>query len=72
MINYETYCKIRDCRERQQPTLVQTARALGLNAQTVAKWAKCTHYRARRHTPRSSRLDRFKERVMDKNKGGLR
>ena len=29
MINYETYCKIRDHRERQGLTITQTARAFG-------------------------------------------
>ncbi len=41
MIDYETYCKIKDCHERQQLTIAQTARALGLHAQTVAKWVTC-------------------------------
>lgn len=29
MIDYETYCKIRDHHERQKLTITQTARALG-------------------------------------------
>jgi hypothetical protein len=28
MIDYETYCKIKDCHERQHLTIAQTARAL--------------------------------------------
>ena len=64
MIDYETYCKIKDCHERQQLTVAQTARALGLHAQTVAKWAIRTPYQARQSVPRSSRLDPFKTRVV--------
>ena len=64
MIDYETYCKIRDCHERQQLTIAQTARALGLHAQTVAKWVRRTQYRARQAPSRSSRLDPFKARIV--------
>ena len=54
MIDYETYCKIKDCHERQRLTLAQTARALGLHADTVAKWAHRTQYRARHSVPFSA------------------
>ena len=64
MIDYETYCKIKDCHERQQLTIAQTARALGLHAQTVAKWVQRSQYRARHSAPRSSRLDPFKARIV--------
>lgn len=64
MIDYETYCKIKDCHGRQQLTVAQTARALGLHAETVAKWVRCAQYRARQAVPRSSRLDPFKARIV--------
>src|SRR5260370_12986476 len=64
MIDYETYCKIKDCHGRQQLTVAQTARALGLSAQTVTKWVQCAQYRARQQLPRRSRLDPFKTRVI--------
>ena len=64
MIDYELYCKIKDCHERQGLTVAQTARALGLHAQTVGKWAQRSAYRARHAVPRSSRLDPFKARVV--------
>ena len=64
MIDYETYCKIRDCHERQQLTIAQTARTLGLHAQTVGKWVQRSAYRARQSVPRGSRLDPFKARVV--------
>lgn len=64
MIDYETYCKIKDCHERQHLTIAQTARALGLHADTVTKWAQCPQYRARHSVPRRSQLDPFKARVV--------
>ena len=64
MIDYETYCKIRDCHGRQRLTIAQTARVLGLHAQTVAKWVHRAQYRARQALPRSSRLDPFKAHIV--------
>jgi len=60
MIDYETFCKIHDYHERQGLSIAQTARALGLHAQTVAKWVKRARYEARRAPARASRLDPFK------------
>jgi transposase len=64
MIDYETYCKIKDCHGRQHLTIAQTARALGLHADTVATWVHCPQYHARQAVPRSSRLDPFKDRIV--------
>lgn len=64
MIDYQTYCKIHDHYERQQLTVTQTARALGLHWQTVAKWLRVAQYRPRRSRPRASRLDPFKGQVV--------
>jgi transposase len=64
MIDYETYCKIKDCHERQHLTVAQTARALGLHADTVAKWVQRAQYCARHSVPRRSQLDPFKARVV--------
>jgi transposase len=64
MIDYETYCKIKDYHDRQHLTVAQTARTLGLNAQTVRKWVKSSQYHARHSVPRSSRLDPFKDQVV--------
>jgi DNA-binding transcriptional regulator YiaG len=38
VIDYETYARIRDCRDRQGLTITQIARTLGLHRETVAKW----------------------------------
>jgi transposase len=64
MIDYETYCKIKNCHERQHLSIAQTARALGLHPETVAKWVKCPQYRPRQPVSRSSRLDPFKARIV--------
>ena len=63
MIDYETFCKIRDCRERQHLTVAQTARALHLHPRTVAKWSARSHFEPRRRVSRGSLLDPFKPRI---------
>ena len=63
MIDYETFCKIHDCRERQRLTVAQTARALHLHPKTVAKWSARSHFEPRRSVSRGSALDPFKPRV---------
>lgn len=60
MLDYETYCKIRDHFDRQALTITQTARALGLHPQTVSKWVRIEQYRPRRSTPRKTQLDPYK------------
>jgi transposase len=60
VIDYETFCKIHDHHERQGLSIAQTARALGLHAETVAKWVKRARYEARRAPARVSQLDAFK------------
>jgi len=60
MIDYPTFCQLKDLHERQPLTVTQTARALGLHPHTVAKWATITQYRPRQSAPRASRLDPYK------------
>ncbi|MGH8299733.1 MAG: IS21 family transposase, partial [Steroidobacteraceae bacterium] len=60
MLDYETYCKIRDHHDRQGLSITQTARALGLHPQTVSKWVRITPYRPRRSPAPHSRLDPYK------------
>jgi transposase len=64
MIDYETFCKIKDHHQRQGLTIAQTARALGLHAQTVAKWLRVAQFRPRQSVARASRLDPFKGQVV--------
>src|SRR6266849_5098278 len=63
VIDYETFCKIHDCHDRQGLTIAQTARALGLHPQTVATWVARSRFEPRRSRPRGSVLDPFKPRV---------
>ena len=64
MIDYETWCKIRDCRDRQRLNIGQTAAALKLHPRTVAAWLKLDRYRPRQSPPRASLLDPFKAQVV--------
>jgi len=64
VVDYETYCQIRDHLGRQRLTVAQTARALGLHPRTVTKWAGADQFRARAGTPRASKLDAFKGQIV--------
>src|SRR6516225_1669803 len=63
VINYETFCRIHDCHDRQGLTIAQTARALGLHPRTVAKWLARARFEPRRSVKRHSMLDPFKGRI---------
>lgn len=60
MIDYETYCKIRDHRDRQGLSITQTAQALGLHPETVSKWSRRERYEQRAPAKRGSQLDSYK------------
>lgn len=64
MLDYETFCQIRDHLSRQQLTQAQTARALGLNVRTVAKWANVDQFVPRKGVLRVSKLDAFKGQIV--------
>lgn len=63
MIDYQTFCRLRQLRDREGLSLAQIARELGLHPQTVALWANRAVYGQRKATPRSSKLDPFKATV---------
>jgi transposase len=63
VIDYETFARIRDCHDRQGLTIIQTARALGIDPRTVAKWLARARYERPRPPARSSLLDPFKGRI---------
>jgi transposase len=63
VIDYETFAKIHDCRNRQGLTITQTARALGLHPQTVSAWSRRPRFELRRSPARGSLLDPFKPRI---------
>jgi transposase len=64
VLDYETFCQIRDHLGRQQLSVAQTARALALDARTVAKWASVEQFRARAGVPRVGKLDPFKGQIV--------
>src|SRR5271167_616376 len=64
VLDYETFCQIRDHLGRQQLSVAQTAHALGLDARTVAKWAHVDQFRPRTGRPRTSKLDAFKGQIV--------
>jgi transposase len=64
MLDYETFCRIHDCLERQHLTVAQTARELGLHRRTVAKWGATEQFRPRASPARASLLDPFKGQIV--------
>ena len=64
MVDYETFCQIRDHLGRQRLSMAQTARALALHPRTVAKWAGVDQFRARAGVVRASKLDAFKPQIV--------
>jgi len=69
MIDYQGFCQIKHLHEQQGLHVSQIASALALDPRTVAYWLAQDHYRPRKATPRSSKLDPFKAdivRMLDK------
>jgi len=64
MLDYETFCKIRDHLIRQQLSQAQTARALGLDIRTVTKWANVEQFAPRAGVVRVGKLDAFKGQIV--------
>jgi len=56
MIDYELYCKIKDCHDRHHLTVAQIARELHLDERTVARWLAMEKFRPRQVTPRPGKL----------------
>ncbi|MCP3877694.1 MAG: transposase, partial [Sulfitobacter sp.] len=63
MIDYETFCKIRDYHEQQGLKVEQIARALALDGRTVEKWIGEPRYRPRHAPARASKLDAYKAQI---------
>ena len=64
MVDYETFCRIRDHLVRQQLTVAQTAKAMALDIRTVAKWAERDQFRARAGVTRTTMLDPHKGQIV--------
>jgi transposase len=63
VIDYQTFCQIRQLRDEAQLTITQIADQLGLHWQTASTWAKRARYERRKSVParrRVSKLDAFK------------
>lgn len=64
MIDYETYVQIRNYFTRDGLTYSQIASELGLDPRTVARWANEKRYLPRRTALRESKLDPYKNRIV--------
>lgn len=64
MLDYETFCQIKDHLGRQHLNVAQTARALGLDIRTVAKWAEVQTFHPRAAVQRVSKLDAYKGQIV--------
>ena len=63
MIDYQTFCQIRQLRDEAKLTIAQIAAQLGLHWKTVAAWEKRPRYARRQAVParrRVSKLEPFK------------
>ena len=60
MIDYQTFCQLRQAWDEQHLTMAQIARALHLDPQTVKKWVQRPRYEQRRAPRRPSKLDDYK------------
>ena len=60
MIDYETYCRIRLFHQQRGLSFNQIGAELGIDPETVAKYAKIATFPRRRAAKRSSKLDPFK------------
>jgi len=63
VIDYETYCRLRELHQQQGLNITQIAQTLKLSRETVSKWVRCKRYGARRAPPRPSKLDPYKPQI---------
>ena len=64
MIDYETYVQIRNYFNRDGLNMSQIANELALDQRTVARWANEKRYQPRKSTPCKSKLDPFKNNII--------
>jgi len=64
MIDYETYMKIKNYHEKDSLNCSQVAVIMGLSYKTVNKWLNEKRYRMRKPSERSSKLDPFKNQIL--------
>lgn len=63
MIDYETFCRLRQLHDEQGLKASQIAAALNLDPKTVEKWIAEPNYRPRQPSRRPSKLDGFKGQI---------
>ena len=64
MIDYETFCQIKELKNNKSLNAEQIARELSLNSRTVRKWVSENRYRPRKSAQRPSKLDPFKQDII--------
>ncbi len=64
MINYETYCKIKQYRDERHLSAQQIAQALGIDKKTVVRWLRAPGYQPRAQVSRASKLDPHKKQII--------
>jgi len=64
MIDYETYCQLRQLHQERGLTCAQIATELNLHPNTVAKYVACKSYPQRRRPQRPSKLDAHKPTIV--------
>jgi transposase len=63
MIDYETFCRLRQLYDEGGLKVSQIATELRLDPKTVERWVKQTSYQQRQGTQRASKLDAFKGQI---------
>jgi transposase len=64
MIDYETYMKMKSYHQKDGLHCSQVAAIMGLSYKTVNKWLNESRYRMRKPSQRSSKLDPFKNQIL--------
>ncbi len=64
MIDYQTWCRIRQLYDEERLSAGQIARELNLSKKTVAKWIGQKSYERRRSAPGKSKLDPYKGQIV--------
>jgi len=64
MIDYETFCKIRQLFDQKHFSAAQIAAELELDLKTAEKWVHRPTYERRRRARRPSKLDPFKGQII--------
>jgi transposase len=64
MINYHDFCQIKHLHDQQGLNASQIANELSLNPRTVSSWLAQEHFRPRKPSTRTSKLDPFKNDIV--------